>query len=163
MDALKAAYRDIQGAYDIQDSFNLGKRQYDISLTPAGEAAGLSPTDIARQLRGNFFGQEVQRIQRGRDELKVMVRYPESQRQSQRDLYQARVRLSDGTLAPLSSVARLSESRSFSTIKRVDGLRIVTVSTEIDTDLITPTEVMTWLKKQFYPASKRTFRGYKRG
>ena len=106
VDALKAAYRDIQGAYDIQDSFNLGKRQYDISLTPAGEAAGLSPADIARQLRGNFFGQEVQRIQRGRDELKVMVRYPESQRQSQRDLYQARVRLSDGTLAPLSSVAR---------------------------------------------------------
>ena len=159
VDALKAAYRDIQGAYDIQDSFNLGKRQYDISLTPAGEAAGLSPADIARQLRGNFFGQEVQRIQRGRDELKVMVRYPESQRQSQRDLYQARVRLSDGTLAPLSSVARLSESRSFSTIKRVDGLRIVTVSTEIDTDLITPTEANDLVEKTVLPRLKKDFPG----
>lgn len=88
-----------------------------------------------------------------------MVRYPESQRQSQRDLYQARVRLSDGTLAPLSSVARLSESRSFSTIKRVDGLRIVTVSTEIDTDLITPTEANDLVEKTVLPRLKKDFPG----
>ena len=98
---MKAGYAEIQGAYDIQDSFSLGKRQFDITLTAAGEAAGLTPAMIARQLRGNFFGQEVQRIQRGREELKVMVRYPYAQRQSVRSLYNARIRLNDGTETPL--------------------------------------------------------------
>ena len=77
VDDLKERYAELTGLYDIQDTFNLGKRQFDIELTPAGEAAGLLPADVARQLRNSFFGQEVQRIQRGRNELKVMVRYPE--------------------------------------------------------------------------------------
>ena len=79
---MKEGYENIPGVYDIQDSFSLGKRQFDVTLTAAGEAAGLTPAAVARQLRGNFFGQEVQRIQRGREELKVMVRYPEAQRRS---------------------------------------------------------------------------------
>ena len=92
VDDLKAQYASLTGFYDIQDTFNLGKRQYDIDLTPAGEAAGLRPADIARQLRNHFFGQEVQRIQRGRNELKVMVRYPERQRQSTQNLADVRIR-----------------------------------------------------------------------
>lgn len=140
VDDLKANYASLPGFYDIQDTFNLGKRQYDIELTPAGEAAGLRPADIARQLRNHFFGQEVQRIQRGRNELKVMVRYPERQRQSTQNLSDVRIRLSDGTQAPLTAVATLSESRSFSTIERVDGFRIVSVTSEVDNELTTPTQ-----------------------
>ena len=138
---LKARYRGIPSLYGIQDSQSLGKRQYDIELTAAGEAAGLTPADIARQLRRNFFGDEVQRIQRGRRELKVMVRYPEDQRQSSADFFNVRIRLADGAEAPLSAVARVTESRSFSSIDRIDGLRIVTVSAEVDTELSTPNEV----------------------
>ena len=140
VDDLKERYAELTGLYDIQDTFNLGKRQFDIELTPAGEAAGLLPADVARQLRNSFFGQEVQRIQRGRNELKVMVRYPESQRQSTQDLERIRIRLQDGTQTPLSTVARLKESRSFSSIERVDGLRIVSVTSEVDNSLTTPTQ-----------------------
>ena len=129
----------------------LGKRQFDIELTPAGEAPGFC-RDVARQLRNSFFGQEVQRIQRGRNELKVMVRYPESQRQSTQDLELIRIRLQDGTQTPLSTVARLKESRSFSSIERVDGLRIVSVTSEVDDTLITPTQANNAVLNDIIPA-----------
>lgn len=152
VDELKEGYRQLTGFYDIQDTFNEGKRQFDIELTAAGEAAGLLPRDIAKQLRNSFFGQEVQRIQRGRNELKVMVRYPENQRQSTQNLERVRIRLADGTETPLSTVARLKESRSFSSIDRVDGLRIVSVTSEVDNDLTTPTQANNQVLNDLIPA-----------
>ena len=154
---LKAEYAKFPGLYGIQDSVSLGKRQYDIELTPAGEAAGLRPSDVARQLRRNFFGDEVQRIQRGRRELKVMVRYPPEQRRSPRDLFNARIRLADGTEAPLSTVATVTESRSFSSIDRINGLRIVTVSGQVDTKLATPNEITAELQAEVLPALKARY------
>ena len=159
VDAMKEGYGNIPGVYDIQDSFSLGKRQFDVTLTAAGEAAGLTPAAIARQLRGNFFGQEVQRIQRGREELKVMVRYPDAQRRSVQNLYDARIRLNDGTQTPLSTVATLTETRSFSSIDRVDGLRIVTVSGEVDTAISTPTQSNAKIAEQLVPEMKSRFPG----
>ena len=157
VELLKSAYANLPGVYDIQDSFSIGKRQYDITLTATGEAAGLLPTDIARQLRNNFFGQEVQRIQRGRDELKVMVRYPESQRQSMRNLDNVRIHLADGTQVPLFTVASLTESRAFSSIDRVDGLRIVTVTGEVDTAIATPTQVNAQVIESILPQLTQRF------
>jgi len=157
VELLKSAYANLPAVYDIQDSFSIGKRQYDITLTATGEAAGLLPTDIARQLRNNFFGQEVQRIQRGRDELKVMVRYPESQRQSMRNLDNVRIHLADGTQVPLFTVATLTESRAFSSIDRVDGLRIVTVTGEVDTAIATPTQVNAQVIESILPQLTQRF------
>ncbi|MCY4532973.1 MAG: efflux RND transporter permease subunit [Gammaproteobacteria bacterium] len=152
VESLKSSFAEFPSIYDIQDSLNPGKRQYDIELTAAGEAAGLTPAIVARQLRRSFFGEEVQRIQRGREELKVMIRYPESQRRSTQDLYNTRIRLGDGTEAPLEVVARLKESRSYASIDRVDGIRIVSVTAEIDTSLATPTEVTAKLESEVLPA-----------
>jgi multidrug efflux pump subunit AcrB len=149
----------LDGFYEIQDSNSIGKRQFDINLTPTGEAAGLTPADVARQLRRNFFGEEVQRIQRGREELKVMVRYPEASRQSTADLFGARIRLADGTEAPLSSVAQVTESRSYSAINRVDGLRIVSVSAQVDNAVTTPSAANTAVTNQFVPLLKQQFPG----
>jgi multidrug efflux pump subunit AcrB len=159
VEELKSAYRQIPAMFEIQDSNNLGKRQFDIELTPTGEAAGLTPSDIARQLRRNFFGEEVQRIQRGRQELKVMVRYPREQRRSARDFFNVRVRLADGTEAPLSAVAQVKESRASATIERVNGLRIVSVSGRVDTDIATPTEVDTLVAEQILPDLQQRFVG----
>ena len=157
--SLKESYAEIPAIYDIQDSFNLGKRQYDIELTAAGKSAGLTPADVSRQLRRNFFGDEVQRIQRGREELKVMVRYPERQRQSLHDLYNARIRLADGSETALRTVATLHESRSYSSIDRVDGLRIVTVSAEVDVATSTPTEVNSIIQQEVLPALQAGYPG----
>ena len=156
---LKEEYKAIPSLYEIQDSVSLGKRQYDIALTPAGEAAGLTPADIARQLRRNFFGEEVQRIQRGRREVKVMVRYPDEQRRSPRDLFNVRIRLADGTEAPLPTVAKVTESRSFASIDRIDGLRIVTVSAEVDGKLATPTEINTLVQTEVLPKLQARYPG----
>jgi len=141
VDELKSAYKQMAGLFEVQDSNSPGKRQYDIELTPAGIAAGLTPSDVAIQLRRNFYGEEVHRIQRGREELRVMVRYPEEKRQSTRDLFNVRIRLADGTEAPLTQVAKVSESRSYSSIERVNGRRIVTVSTRVDRSVATPEAV----------------------
>ena len=156
---LKTAYREHPSLYEIQDSVSLGKRQYDIDLTAAGEAAGLTPLDVARQLREHFFGAEVQRIQRGRREVKVMVRYPDDQRRSTRDLFNARIRLADGTLAPLDTVARVTESRSFSSIDRINGLRVVTVSADVDTELATPNEIAAQLEDDVLPGLQQRYPG----
>ncbi len=159
VDDLKEAYRRYPSMYEIQDSDSPGKRQYDIELTPAGEAAGLTQADIARQLRGNFFGAEVHRIQRGRQELKVMVRYPPEQRQSARDFFNVRVRLADGAEAPLSAVARVTESRGYSSVNRVNGLRVVTVTGEVDTELATPTDVNARIQRDVLPELARRYPG----
>jgi multidrug efflux pump subunit AcrB len=159
VDALKQAYAAFPSVYDIQDSYNLGKRQYDVELTSAGESAGLTPAAVARQLRRNFFGEEVQRIQRGREELKVMVRYPHNERRSIQDLYNTRIHLPDGSQAPLQIVANLIESRSYSTINRADGKRIVTVSGKIDKKLGTPTEINNAIQQEVLPELLDQFPG----
>ncbi|MBT8087474.1 MAG: efflux RND transporter permease subunit, partial [Gammaproteobacteria bacterium] len=79
-ETLKERLREVSGVNEIDDSFDLGKRQLVFELTPAGNAAGLRPADIAVQVRQGFFGEEVQRIQRGREEIRVYVRYPETTR-----------------------------------------------------------------------------------
>ena len=159
VERMKAGMAGIPGTAEIQDTVSLGKRQYDIELTTAGEAAGLSPAGVARQLRQHFFGEEVHRIQRGREELKVMVRYPREQRSSTRDFFNVRIRLADGTEAPLSTVARVAESRSFSEINRVDGRRIVTVSADVDTALATPNEVIDRIETELFPPLRADYPG----
>ena len=159
VERLKEGIAGIPGATEIQDTVSLGKRQYDIELTAAGEAAGLSPAGVARQLRQHFFGEEVHRIQRGREELKVMVRYPREQRSSTRDFFNTRIRLADGTEAPLSTVARVSESRSFSEINRVDGRRVVTVSADVETAIATPNEVIGRIETELLPQLRADYQG----
>lgn len=150
-EALKSALARIPGAVEIEDSFDLGKRQLEFTLTPAGYAAGLTTNDLASQVREAFYGNEVQRIQRGREELKVMVRYPEKERRSLNDLFDMRIRLENGSEAPLLAMASISESRGFSTITRVDGRRIATVTAEVDGALATPIEVNAVIWSEIMP------------
>ena len=156
---LKERYAEFDSLYEIQDSDSEGKRQYDIELTPAGIAAGLTPADVARQLRQNIFGEEVQRIQRGREELKVMVRYPQDERNSTGDFFNVRIQLADGAEVPLGTVATVSESRALSSINRIDGLRIVSVSGKVDTTDTTPDEVSAVIKSTVLPELQQQFPG----
>lgn len=137
---------------ELRDTLSDGKRQFDIELTPEGEAAGLTQAAVARQLRQSFFGEEVQRIQRGREEVKVMVRYPSQERRSTTDFFKTRIRLNDGTELPLSTVARVTETRSYSAIDRVNGLRILTVSAEVDNTLATTGEAAGRIQRNVIPA-----------
>ena len=70
------------GIYDISDSFEAGKDELQLKVRPSAEAVGVTMPDLARQVRQGFYGEEAQRIHRGRDDVKVMVRYPETERRS---------------------------------------------------------------------------------
>ena len=149
---VQQALAEIQGVDEIESSADIGKRQLDFELTSAGAAAGLTTQELSRQIRQAFFGQEVQRIQRVREEIRVYVRYPESERQSLSDLSRMRIRLPSGEEADLAVVADWTESRSYSSIDRVDGRRVLTVSAAVDEDVITPNEVNSILQREVLPA-----------
>ncbi len=158
-DALKAAIAGVEGSNQIEDTFDLGKRQYVFELTPSGLAAGLQPADIATQIRQAFFGEEVQRLQRGREEVRVYVRYPESARRSLSSLDEFRVRLPDGASVPLLTVASITESRAFASINRIDGRRVVTVTADIDEAINTSGVANAQILTEIMPALEAEYPG----
>ena len=131
---MEAAATAVGAVYDVQNSARPGKRRYDVQLTDAGVAAGLTASAVASQLRDAFFGAEVQRIQRGREEIRVMVRYPPERRRSLGDLLDERIALPGGD-APLSTVAKVTESQDYASLLRVDGRRAVTVTAWFDAEM----------------------------
>ena len=158
-ESMKERLGQIDGVNEIEDSFDLGKRQLVFELTPAGSAAGLRPADVAVQVRQGFFGEEVQRIQRGREEIRVYVRYPESTRADLESLNDFRVRLPNGDRAPLLTVASVEESRSYSSIERIDGRRIVSVSANVDEAVSTPNIANETIVASLMPELERNFPG----
>ena len=112
------------GVKDISTDNRRGKREliYE-EVTPAGRAMGFSLQSIALQIRQSFYGEEVQRIQRGRDELKVMVRYPADERKSIQNLEDVRLKTIEGGEVPLTVVANARPARGPASIHRVDRKR----------------------------------------
>jgi len=139
---LKAKLAEFPGVLDIADSFRAGKREVELDILPAAETLGLSLSDLARQVRQAFYGEEVQRIQRGRDDVRVMVRYPADERRSLGDLENMRIRAADGTEIPFATVAHAEFGRGYSTIRRSDRQRVVNVTTDIDRGIISEGEVL---------------------
>ena len=158
-EGMKRRLGNIDGVGDIEDSFDLGKRQLVFELTNAGRSAGLRESDIALQVRRGFFGEEVQRIQRGREEIRVYVRYPEATRASLDALDKFQVVLPNGSRAPLLTVATVDESRAYSSIERIDGRRIVTVSANVDEAVSTPNDANQTILEQVMPSLEAEFSG----
>jgi multidrug efflux pump subunit AcrB len=156
---LKSELAAIAGVNEVQDNLDLGKRQLDFELTQAGFAAGLTNQDLARQVRQSFYGEEVERLQRGRDEVKVLVKYPLAERRSLSQVYDMRIRLADGSETPLLTVAAVTESRGYSTIQRVDGRRIASVTAEVDEAVTTPNDVNALVEAEFLPRLLRDIPG----
>jgi multidrug efflux pump subunit AcrB len=121
-----------EGVTDIADTFRAGKLEIDVDLLPAGETLGLTNADLARQLRQGFHGEEAQRIQRGRDDIRVMVRYPEDARESLAAVEGMRLRTPRGDEIPFSLAAVASVGRGWSTINRTDRHRSVDITAELD-------------------------------
>lgn len=148
---IRSAFDNVPALFEVEDSLGESKRQFDLELTEAGIAAGLSPAGLAMQLRNRFYGAEVQRIQRGRDEIKVMARYPQERRRSVRELLDERILRPGGAQIPLSAVARIVETRDYSTLTRIDGVRAATVSGRVDRQLSSPNAVMSEIEEDVIP------------
>jgi len=139
------------GVYDIHDSNRGGKQELKLSILPAAEALGLTLEDLGRQVRQAFYGSEVQRIQRGRDEVKVMVRYPAVERRSLADVENLRIRLSDGTAVPFASVAQVEIGRGPSSIFRRNRHRTVTVKSNLDDKAANGAEILKNMESEVLP------------
>ncbi|MFQ5416907.1 MAG: efflux RND transporter permease subunit [Myxococcota bacterium] len=158
-DGLKAKLAEYPGVIDIADSFRRGKEEIKLSILPSAEVLGLSLEDLARQVRQAFYGEEAQRIQRNREDVRVMVRYPQSQRRSIGDLENMRIRAPDGSEVPFYTVAKAELGRGFASIRRSDRQRIINVTADIDPSRTNANEVMADLRGSTLPSLVRDHPG----
>jgi multidrug efflux pump subunit AcrB len=144
---LKVQLGQFAGVLDIRDSFRGGKQELELEILPSAEALGLTARDLGRQVRQAFYGEEVQRVQRGRDDVRVMVRYPAAERRSLADLENMRIRTADGTAVPFASVARVHLDEGFTSIRRVDRRRVVSVIAQVDDATSNANEILAAFKR----------------
>jgi multidrug efflux pump subunit AcrB len=163
---LKARLGAYPGVRDITDSFRAGKAELDLDITPEAEALGISLADLGRQVRQAFYGEEVQRVQRGREDIRVMVRYPESERRSVGHLESMWIRTPEGAEVPFSVVGRLEGGRGYATISRTDRNRSISVTADVDTAAANANEIAADLEMRVlpeimaaYPSLRYTFEG----
>jgi multidrug efflux pump subunit AcrB len=139
---LAAALETYAGVTDIDDGVANGKVQLSFTVTEAGRSLGLTAYDIGRQVRSAFYGNEAIRQQRGRDELKVMVRLPLDERQRISTLENLVLRSPDGSEIPLVDAAKIHTGRSYTSINRKNGRRVVTVTAEVDNAITSAGQVI---------------------
>ncbi len=156
---LRASLESHPGVVDVTDSFRSGKEEIKLRVLPAAEALGVSLRDLARQVRQAFYGEEAQRIQRGRDDIKVMVRYTEDERRSLGALEDMRIRTGPGAEVPFGMVAELERGRGFSTIKRADRQRVVNVTAAVERSRTTADQVLASLQEGVLPGILADFPG----
>jgi multidrug efflux pump subunit AcrB len=157
--ALEAAAKELEshlatyeGVYDINNSYASGSEEIKLAIRPEAEALGLTMQSLGQQVRQAFYGEEAQRLQRGKDELKVMVRYPPEERRSVADLENMRIRTPSGVEVPFGEVADVEFGQSYSTIRRLNRSRTITVSAELDKERAEPGEVISDVNDNFIPA-----------
>ncbi|MFQ5505029.1 MAG: efflux RND transporter permease subunit [Planctomycetota bacterium] len=148
-----------QGVHDIADSFRIGKEEVRLTMRPEAEQLGLRLSDLAVQVRQAFWGEEAQRIQRGRDDVAVMVRLPRGERRSLQGLENLRIRTRERAEVPLSTVAELHLDRGLAVISRADRRRSVNVTADVDTDQANANEILRKLTKDFLPELESEFAG----
>ncbi len=135
--SLVDSLRGIEGVFDVRSDHTPGVHEIQLGLRPEARTLGLTAESLALQARSAFFGAEVQRVQRGRDEVRVFVRLPADERDSINDIERYPIRTPDGAEIPLSQVASLDSGISPPAIHRRDGQRVVTVTADVDLAVIT--------------------------
>lgn len=156
---LKNEIAKISGAIDVTYSFEEGKSEYVFKLNKEGLAVGLTTTELGNQIRSSFFGIETQRFQREGSEILVYVRYPKNERENLDILRDVRIRLISGEEVALSDVADIVEQNGYSRIETVNGKRIITITSEVDSEISTPNEIMAIIKENLLPKIMQKYAG----
>ena len=126
-----------EGLYDIEDSFERSTEELELELKPAATNLGVTAQQLASQVRQAFFGAEAQKIQRGRDDVNVMVRLIRwRKRRSLAALRTMMIRTQNGTEVPFEEVAQVVPGRALPSIQRINRNRIIRVSADADTETV---------------------------
>ncbi|BEQ15797.1 efflux RND transporter permease subunit [Desulfoferula mesophila] len=158
-DELKAKLATYSGVFDIADSFTLGKWEMQLKLKPAARSLGLTLQDLAQQVRYAFYGAEALRLQRNEDEVRVLVRFPESERRTLSDVRQMRIRTATGKEVPFSQVAEVTMTRGYTSVDRAQRRRVIKVTADVNTDLANASELRAWLEKTVLPEMEAKYKG----
>jgi multidrug efflux pump subunit AcrB len=166
---LKDKLQAYAGVFDIKDSFSAGKDEIKLKLRPEAQNYGITMSSLARQVRQAFYGDEVQRIQRGRDEVKVFLRYPKAERVSLNNLEQMNVRVGNNIEVPLGQVAQGELSSGYSTITRTDRKRSINITADVDLTEANANEILDRFEEEHikplledYPSIGYSFEGEQR-
>lgn len=146
------------GVFDIEDDMRPGKWQRSLKLNNEGQALGLNEQDLAETIRSIYYGNEVMRVQRGRHEVKLMVRYPREARKTQNAFEEIRIRDNQGNERPLTEVAEISHSRELAEINRLDQRRSITVVADLDSKKVNGRQLIAEMKKDFIPGMLESYR-----
>ena len=168
-DRLKDKLQTYAGVFDIKDSFSAGKDEIKLNLLPEAHNYGITMASLARQVRQAFYGDEVQRVQRGRDEVKVFLRYPKDERVSLNNLEQMNVRVGNNVEVPLGQVAQGELSSGYSTITRTDRKRSISITADVDLSEANANEILAKFETEHiapilldYPSVNYSFEGEQR-
>jgi len=154
---IKERLATYEGLFDISDTYAGGKRELKLKLKPEGLALGLTHTDLGRQVRQAYFGEEIQRIQRDRDEVKVMLRYPLADRKTLTALDNLRIRSPKDIEAPLAEVATIELGQGYPTINRANRNRIINVQSSADKVVAKIPSIEKDLDENFIPTLRDKF------
>ncbi len=162
---IKERLADYNGLFDITDSFEGGKDEIRMKMKPEGELLGINITSLGQQIRNSIFGSEAQTVQRGSEDARVVVRLPKEERYSVTALEKIRIRTQNGDSVPLLQIADVEIEQGFSSIRRVDGQRVLDISADADKEAVDmpriQEEMGQWLPEilQNYPDINYTFEG----
>ena len=148
---LEEKLRHYEGLSDIRNGASDTRAEFHIDILPEGEALGLSRYSLGSQVRHAFYGAEAQRIQRGIDEIKVMVRYPKADRENVASLNNMYIRTPRGDEVPFETVARLNVEQGLLKSTRIDFQRAAEVTAEADVAVVEPAKVMADLEQSIIP------------
>ena len=154
---LKNKIAEYQGVYDLKTNYDDGTLEYVFALNQEGQALGLNQADVARQIRYALFGFEAQRIQRGKDEVRVKVRYPEIERDELTDLQQIRIKTPQGNSIPLLQIGDFKPQLALTEISRINKKRVVFVSGRVDKQITSSSEVLADLQQKYLPTLQQKY------
>ena len=168
LDILREAVRELEGQlrtydalYDVRNNLEGASEEIRLTLKPGAVKMGLTLADVTRQVRQAYYGEEVQRLPREGQDVKVMVHYPLESRRSIESLKDFRVRTADGRQVPLLSVAELEYAPGIKRIQRWNGNRAARISADLKENV--RGDIMTDLNENFFPAWEERFPGVIRG
>ena len=148
---VRAALLSYPGVFDVSDSFDSPRDELVLELKPAAETLGIGLADVARQVRQAFYGAEAQRIPRGREDVKVMVRYPEEERLAIANLNDMYIRVPGRGEVPFESVATYRVEAGYQKLERLDRLRTLEIDADVETNGPPPRDIVDAVFRDYLP------------
>lgn len=141
-DEIRAVLQAYPGVFNVNDTLQSPREEIELGLKPAAENLSITLADLAQQVREAFYGAEAQRIPRAREDVRVMVRYPEEERLSVDSLNEMRVRTPAGDEVPFATVAEVNFQPGYLTIKRLDRKRTLEITADVARGMADPRAVV---------------------